>query len=59
MILPLDVLPALSKNFGKSEKVDGVYPFVVGDLLKIALAAAALPSGWKLLEFGGIAGKKD
>ncbi len=35
----------------------GLYPFVVGDLLKIALAAAVLPSGWKLLEFGGLAGK--
>jgi biotin transport system substrate-specific component len=28
----------------------GVYPFIIGDLLKIALAAALLPSGWKLLE---------
>ena len=26
----------------------GLYPFVPGDLLKIALAAALLPSGWKL-----------
>lgn len=37
----------------------GLYPFVVGDFLKIALAAAVLPTGWKLLEFGGIAGKKE
>jgi len=37
----------------------GLYPFVVGDLLKIALAAAFLPSGWKLLEYAGLAGKKD
>ena len=37
----------------------GLYPFVVGDLLKIALAAAVLPSGWKLLEYGGIADKKE
>jgi len=37
----------------------GLYPFIVGDLLKIALAAAVLPSGWKLLEYGGIADKKD
>ena len=28
----------------------GLYPFVVGDLLKIALAAAVLPTGWKLLK---------
>lgn len=27
----------------------GLYPFIVGDILKIALAAVALPSGWKLL----------
>jgi biotin transport system substrate-specific component len=37
----------------------GLYPFVVGDLLKIALAAAVLPAGWKLLEFGGIADKEE
>ncbi len=37
----------------------GLYPFVVGDLLKIALAAAVLPAGWKLLEFGGIADKRE
>lgn len=27
----------------------GLYPFIPGDLLKIALAAAVLPLGWKLL----------
>lgn len=27
----------------------GLYPFVIGDLLKIVLAAIALPSGWLLL----------
>jgi biotin transport system substrate-specific component len=37
----------------------GLYPFLVGDLLKIALAAAVLPSGWKLLEYGGLTGKKE
>ena len=26
----------------------GVYPFIVGDIVKITLAAALLPSGWKL-----------
>lgn len=29
--------------------VQGVVPFVFGDLLKIALASALLPTGWKLL----------
>jgi len=28
----------------------GLYPFILADLLKIALAAALLPSAWKLLE---------
>ena len=28
----------------------GLYPFVVGDLLKLYLAAALLPSAWKLVE---------
>ena len=27
----------------------GVYPFIPGDLLKLALAAWALPTGWKLV----------
>lgn len=27
----------------------GLYPFIPGDLLKIALATAVLPAGWKLL----------
>jgi len=37
----------------------GLYPFIPGDLLKIALAAAVLPSAWKLLErFGFTALKK-
>jgi biotin transporter BioY len=29
--------------------VIGLYPFIVGDILKIALATAVLPAGWKLL----------
>jgi biotin transport system substrate-specific component len=28
----------------------GVAPFIIGDVVKIALAAAALPSGWALLK---------
>ncbi len=38
---------------------EGLYPFIVGDLLKIALAAAVLPSGWKLLGHNGLAGKRN
>ena len=33
----------------------GSTPFVVGDLLKMALAAALLPAVWKLLERTGLA----
>jgi biotin transport system substrate-specific component len=29
----------------------GLYPFILGDVLKIALAAVLLPSGWKLIRF--------
>lgn len=35
----------------------GMYPFLIGDLLKIALAAVLLPSGWKLLESNGLGSK--
>jgi biotin transport system substrate-specific component len=34
-----------------------LYSFIVGDILKIALAAMILPSGWKLLKFAGFAKK--
>ena len=30
--------------------VDGLYPFVVGDLLKLYLAAALLPAAWRLVD---------
>ena len=33
----------------------GLLPFVVGDLLKMALAAALLPAVWKILERTGLA----
>jgi biotin transporter BioY len=33
----------------KAVLVVGLYPFVVGDCLKITLAAILLPTGWKLL----------
>src|ERR671920_1487536 len=33
---------------GRDAFAAGVLPFLVGDVIKIALAAAALPAGWKL-----------
>jgi biotin transporter BioY len=35
----------------------GLYPFIAGDLIKIAIAAALLPGGWKVLGHFGLAGK--
>jgi biotin transport system substrate-specific component len=36
----------------------GLYPFIVGDILKIVLAAILLPSGWRLLRYIGVAEKR-
>ena len=33
----------------KSAFLVGLYPFIIGDIIKIILAAAMLPAGWKLL----------
>jgi len=41
----------LSRLIGAEMAVSlGLYPFIVGDCLKIILAAIILPSGWKLLD---------
>ena len=45
-------------GFSAKVLVVGLYPFIVGDLLKIALAAALIPSGWKLLGYLGLTAKK-
>lgn len=43
----------------KSALATGAYPFIAGDLVKIALAAALLPTGWKLLaRFGPADGNR-
>jgi biotin transport system substrate-specific component len=38
---------------GERALVLGLYPFLAGDLLKLALAAALLPVGWKVVGAGG------
>ena len=41
-----------SKGYGNSWNTtltDGLYPFVPGDMIKLYLAAAALPGAWKLV----------
>jgi len=41
-----------TNNFGQSWNTtleDGLYPFVAGDVIKLYLAAAALPGAWKLV----------
>jgi biotin transport system substrate-specific component len=35
----------------------GLRPFIIGDLVKILLAAILLPSGWKLLSYSRLAGQ--
>lgn len=45
-------------GINKSVLYEGLYLFIPGDLLKIALAAALLPTGWKLLKFGGLDRKR-
>jgi len=38
---------------------EGLYRFIIGDLMKIALAAILLPSGWKLLGYIGLPPKEN
>jgi len=45
-------------GINKTALTVGLYPFIVGDLLKISLAAVLLPSGWKLLGYSGLASRK-
>lgn len=40
---------------GRGVLAVGLYPFLLGDLLKIALAALLLPSGWRVLRRFGVA----
>ncbi len=50
-ILYLFGLPWLARFVpGEAVLSVGLYPFIAGDLTKIAIAAAALPAGWKLLK---------
>ncbi len=51
-------LSCLVHLFGRSLGTGGVlsiglYPFLAGDLVKILLAAALLPAGWKLIRYFG------
>ena len=59
-LLWLFCLISISKAPGSTNNIlaVGLYPFIVGDLLKIALVAAVLPSGWKLLGYCGLADKR-
>ncbi|MHC4241004.1 MAG: biotin transporter BioY [Planctomycetota bacterium] len=45
-------------GISKTVPAMGLYPFIVGDLVKIALVAAVLPAGWKLLKYGGFDAKR-
>ncbi len=46
--------------FGWSQAYEfGVQPFILGDLLKLAVAAALLPGGWALLQKTGIGRRNE
>lgn len=49
----------LSLLMGINKKVlaAGLYPFIIGDILKTILAAILLPTGWKLIKHFGFADK--
>ena len=38
--------------------IAGIYPFIIGDMLKIALAAGLMPLGWKMLESAGLSDRQ-
>ena len=42
-------LPWLSIYAGRHVVAVGLTPFIAGDVIKVALAALALPAGWKLV----------
>ena len=37
----------------------GLYPFIIGDILKTVLAAILLPAGWKLIGYSAFADKRN
>ncbi len=39
---------------GRGVLAIGLYPFLVGDVVKIALAACLLPAGWKIVRYFGL-----
>jgi len=43
-----------AKPLGGGILAVGLYPFLFGDLLKIAVAAVLLPSGWKITQYFGL-----
>jgi biotin transport system substrate-specific component len=44
---------------GRGVLAVGLYPFLAGDMLKSALAAALLPAGWRLIRFFRFDGTAD
>ena len=46
-------------GFGTKVLTLGLYPFIIGDLVKIILAAILLPAGWKLIGCSDRSGKSE
>jgi len=42
---------------GRGVLAIGLYPFLAGDVVKIALAAVLLPAGWKIIRYFGLDAK--
>lgn len=52
--------PGADVAFGWSQAYEfGVQPFILGDLLKLAIVAAILPAGWALLQRTGFGRKRE
>jgi biotin transport system substrate-specific component len=53
-------LPDTGERYGWSAAyTNGVQPFILGDLVKLAAVAALLPAGWKIVEKLGLFSRKD
>jgi biotin transporter BioY len=50
---------SLTIGLNRSLLAAGLFPFILGDLLKIALAAILLPSGWRLLQYTGALSRRN
>jgi biotin transport system substrate-specific component len=46
-------------GFSRHLLIQGLYPFIFGDIAKILLATVLLPSAWKILKYSGFLDEKN